>query len=150
MKKVITNPNKVNQYTDPDPRQALFIEYYFDRESDTFANALKSAVKAGFTEEYGKVLTSNMPKWLSETIKDSSIIKKAERNLNNFLDDDKNLTIKADMTKFALKGLKKDKYSERTEHTGKDGKDLNIKVVNYGDNTASIPAKKVSDTNSKS
>ena len=117
-----SNPNKVNQYTAPDPRQALFLKYYFDRKSKTFANAYQSAVKAGFTSEYGKAIKSIMPDWLSETIKDKNIIKKAERNLNEFLDDDTDKKIKADMTKFTLKGLQKNKWSERTDLTTKGEK----------------------------
>lgn len=119
------NPNKVNQYTLPDPRQNLFFEYFLDRNSDTFSNALRSAVKAGFTEEYGKALLSKMPKWLSDRVKDENLIAKAERNLNEFLDEkEEDKKIKADMTKFALRTLVKEKYSERQELTGKNGEPI--------------------------
>lgn len=119
-----TNPNKANQHV-PDPRQALFISNYFDPKSNTFANGLQSAIKAGYTKEYGLVLVSNMPTWLSESVKDNELIAKAEKNLSKFLDSDyKDPRIQADMTKFALERLNKKKYAARKELTDGDGKPL--------------------------
>ena len=127
-----SNPNKANQHR-PDPRQALFLEYYLDRNSETFANALASGIKAGFTESYSKLLMEKMPTWLCERVKDEVIIDMAEKNLKNFLSDaEDDKRIKSDMTKFALKGLAKQKYSERIEQELKG--DININVVNYGNN----------------
>lgn len=109
-----------NQYK-IDPRQALFLKYYLDKKSETFSNGLQSALKAGYEEEYAKTITAQMPDWLSEKINDSKIIQKAEKNLEEFLNDDSDKRIKADMTKFALERLAKTKYSSRQELTGKDG-----------------------------
>ena len=63
--------------------------------------------------------------------KHEKIVKTAEANLQQLLqgDDDK---IRADLTKFALSTLAKIDYSSRTEQTGADGKDLVIKVIDYG------------------
>lgn len=125
-----TNPNGVNQFTMPDPRQELFFQYFLDRESDTFSNALQSAIKAGFTEEYGKALLSKMPKWLSERVKDEELIQMAENNVRDFLSpSEEDKKVKADITKFVLKGLRKEKYSERMEHTGANGKAIEIKEI---------------------
>lgn len=140
-----TNPNKANQHK-PDPRQAVFLSYYLDRDSETFANALQSGIKAGFSEKYSENLTSQLPTWLREKLGDESIICQAEKNLKNFLSDaEDDKKIKSDMTKFALKGLAKQKYSERIENEIKG--DININVVNYknGDNnTPQIPTEKIS------
>lgn len=120
----ITNPEGYNQYK-PDPRQALFLSYYFDRKSPTFSNALQSALKAGYNQEYAESITAAMPNWLAESIRDAKIIKKAEKNLDEFLekesDDPIDKKIKADMTKFALERLNKTKYSARQELTGENG-----------------------------
>jgi hypothetical protein len=62
--------------------------------------------------------------WVENIIKNSRLKVKAERNLEKFLDDDSNPAIQADITKFTLKTLGKDDYSERQELTGKGGKDL--------------------------
>lgn len=109
-----SNPNGVNQYTAPDPRQQLFLKYYLDPKSKTFSNSYQSALKAGYEDEYAKVVLSKDLDWLSSIIKDEHLIKKAEKNLDIFLDgeDEK---IKADITKFVLTRLNKQKYSERTE-----------------------------------
>jgi phage terminase small subunit len=121
---------QTNQYTAPDPRQSLFLSYYLDPESETFSNALQSALKAGYSQEYSESLTSQMPKWLSESLGDLTIVKQAETNIKSFLvgEDEK---IKADITKFVLSRLNKKKWSERTELTGADGKDLQPVLVKF-------------------
>lgn len=125
-----TNPNGVNQFTMPDPRQELFFEYFLDRKSDTFSNAYQSAMKAGYDENYAQQLTYIQPKWLVERIKDEEIIYLAENNLKEFLSpEEEDKKVKADITKFVLRGLRKDKYSERMEHTGANGKAIEIKEI---------------------
>lgn len=112
------------------PQQQEFLKYYFGKNEETFGNAYSSGIKAGFTHEYSRNITSLMPKWLSEFIDDEKIIKKAYRNLDMALDgllDDpekgsKNLQWKA--SEMTLKTRVKDKFSERQEITGADGKDL--------------------------
>ncbi|RMD72955.1 MAG: hypothetical protein D6822_00430 [Cyanobacteria bacterium J149] len=124
-----SNPNKANQYK-PDPRQSLFLSNYLDPKSKTFGNALQSALKAGYAQEYAEAITAKMPAWLAEKVRDTYLVSKAEENLKEFLEngDEK---IKADITKFVLSRLAKAKYSERQEVTGKDGKDLVIQVVKF-------------------
>lgn len=124
-----TNPNGANQWT-TDPRQEKFLINYLDPKSETWSNALQSALNAGYTKETSENLMSNMPKWLSESLGDNKLIQKATRNLDMALDgllDDpekggKPLQLKA--TEMALKGLQKGKWSERKELGGIDGKDL--------------------------
>lgn len=153
------NPNGANQ-SNPDPRQLLFIKYYFDpEEKETFSNAYQSAIKAGYAEEYAQNITSIMPKWLSETIGDQRIVQQAEKNLLEMLemdtltdvvkgkgenvikitvDDPQMKRIKADMTKFALERLRKDKYSSRQEVTGKDGGDLFEQMIDSYQTTVTV------------
>jgi hypothetical protein len=121
---------QTNQYTAPDPRQSLFLSYYLDPESETFSNALQSALKAGYSQEYSESLTSQMPKWLSESLGDLTIVKQAETNIKSFLvgEDEK---IKADITKFVLSRLNKKKWSERTELTGADGEAIKVSGFNF-------------------
>jgi len=116
---------QANQYTEPDPRQQVFLKYYLDPKSKLFANAYQSALKAGYSQEYAKTILSQDLDWLSDSIRDESLIKKAERNLDIFLEGE-NEKIKADITKFVLSRLNKKKYSERIEQTGADGKDLGV------------------------
>ena len=119
------------------PQQLEFIKYYFDKKEDTFGNAYQAGIKAGFSDEYSRNITHLMPKWLSEFIEDERLIKKAYRNLDMALDgllDDpekgaKNLQYKA--SELTLKTRQKEKFSERTEVTGADGKDLAPILVKF-------------------
>lgn len=134
-----SNPNKVNQYTAPDPRQSLFLSYYLDPKSDTFANALQSGIRAGYTEEYSKTLMSQLPAWLSESISDQELLHKAEKRLKQILDfepvdeegriDNSLLANQMKAVTLVAKGIGKNKYSERVEQTGKDGGAIEIKEI---------------------
>lgn len=116
------------------PQQEVFLAEYTNPKSDNFGNAVQSALKAGYTENYANNITGLMPEWLFENIGDMKRLRKAEKNL----DEVQNLEIydengkpdaqlidkrtKVDM--FIAERLNKDKYSTRQEQTGKGGKDL--------------------------
>lgn len=108
------------------PQQQAFLVNYLDPNSDTWSNAMQSALKAGYSREYSESITAQMPKWLSEYLGDSILVKKALENLESLLDDE-DTRVRADMTKFTLERLNKNKFSTRQELTGKDGKDLMVK-----------------------
>ena len=121
------------------PQQESFLKNYLDPKSSTFSNYLQTGLKAGFSQEYSESIGYQMPDWLAEGLgkaRNKNIVEKAERNLENALDgllDDpekgkKEIQWKA--SEFSLKTLKKDTYSERTEITGKDGKDLPTPIMN--------------------
>lgn len=117
------------------PQQEAFLKEYTNPRSPLFGNALQSALKAGYSQEYAESITAQMPNWLSENLGKAKLVIKAERNLDMALDgllDDpekggKPLQYKA--SEFTLKALKKEEYSERTELTGKDGKDLPTPII---------------------
>jgi len=99
------------------PQRIAFKEYYTNPLSETFNNIEQSAIKAGFSESYAKVLLSESTgnEWVKNIIKNYKLKSKAERNLERLLDQEENLPIQADMTKFTLKTLGKDEYSEKQE-----------------------------------
>jgi len=68
------------------PKQITFLAKYHDPKSDTYGNAFRSAIISGFSTEYARNVTAQMPKWLSETLEDSKMLRKAERNIDSFLD----------------------------------------------------------------
>jgi len=111
-----------------DKRQIDFLAYYLNPKSPTFSNAYQSAKKAGYTHEYANSITALAPEWLSEAMGNQKMVKKAEKNLDEFLDfnnkDKDKLKIKADISKFVAERLNKNRWSQRQEHTGKDGTDL--------------------------
>lgn len=59
-----------NQWTIT-PRQIMFAELYFDTTSQTFADAYKSAILAGFSESYAKRITADSMniEWVEEARK---------------------------------------------------------------------------------
>ena len=119
-----------------DPRQISFLSYYLDTKSDTYSNAMQSALKAGYAREYAENLTHLMPDWLSESIgRRKSMLIKAEKRLETSLnsEDEK---IAQDTAKFIAKTLGKGEgYSERTELTGKDGSNL---IIGWNENNNTI------------
>lgn len=140
-----TNPNGANQYK-VDPRQALFLESYLNPESDTFSNCKQSGLKAGYGKEYSENLTNQLPTWLSKKLEanqDDEMLRKADRNINEFLDmstkkeittvsgekigdtqDPALVKIKQDTTKFVNERLNKKKWSQRSEVTGENGQPI--------------------------
>lgn len=124
----------------PDPRQSLFLAAYLDPKSKTFSNAYQSAKEAGYEDEYAKVILHKDLDWLSDCVKDEALVSKAEKALIEALDyltvdeggkvDSGAGRLKLDAAKLVLKGLKKEKYSERVEQTGKDGEPLSITFDN--------------------
>lgn len=123
------------------PQQILFLASYTNPKSETFGNALQSALKAGYTREYSESLTAQMPDWLSENLGKTKQLKKAEDNLEevqnlNIKDDEGKIVgeILRERTKvdlFIAETVGKANYSKRSELTGKDGQDLTINVIKY-------------------
>lgn len=127
------------------PQQQLFVSAYTNPKSDTFGNAYRSAKKAGYAEEYCQSITTKGSEWLAEIVRDQKLVDQAEKNIENFLSDDNDdIKIKADITKFTASRLGKKKWSERMEHTGADGTPIQINIVNYGDNNpVQLPAEEL-------
>lgn len=119
------------------PQQEIFLAAYTNPKSPTFSNALQSALKAGYSEEYANNITSLLPDWLSESIGKSKLVQKAERNLDialeGGLDDPEKggKPIQWKATEMTLKTQGKELgYTDRTEITGKDGKELPTPIIN--------------------
>ena len=152
-----TNPNGANQFV-IDPRQNLFLEYYFDPQSDTFSNALQSALKAGYAQEYAENITTLMPKWLLEKMGEARMTNQAEKNLQEILemdikntgvtkdgktiyeyDDVGKLRVKSDVSQFVLERLRKEKYGNKGLLDDLKGKGAVIIAWDNGeDNTNTI------------
>ncbi len=117
------------------PRQQEYLKNYLDPKSKYFGNSLQSALAAGYSQEYSESIIVQEPDWLRDALGKSRKVIKAEHNLDLALDgllDDpekgkKEIQWKA--TEFSLKTLRKDEYSERSELTGKDGKDLPTPIL---------------------
>ena len=121
------------------PQQELFLKNFLDPNSKTFGNYTQSAIGAGYTRDYAESLSSQMPKWLDEALQDSVLVEQALGNLSEFLGDNKNKNIQWDATKFTLTRLNKNKFSERTEHTGENGNPIKTIIVNKSDGSSNKP-----------
>jgi len=62
--------------------------------------------------------------------KHERMVKKAEKQLNILItSDDERVSLNA--SQFTLSRLNKKKYSDRVEHTGADGENITVKIVNF-------------------
>ncbi len=139
-----TNPNGANQYV-LDPRQKLCWDLYVNPKSETFANGLKSAIRAGYSESHANTITTET--WFQDRVRRLGMLGKAEKVLEEMLDlptetiklekDNEGeydevvrtepalVKIKQDTAKFIASTVGKDEgYSTRSELSGPGGKDL--------------------------
>lgn len=132
-----TNPNGANGTTS-DPREKIMWDFYVEGLAQGRENAKEAALKAGYEECTASQIT--VRSWFLERkdkLRRNEMLSKAERNLDKILDldvtdkeiDSRLLSIKADVSKTVAKTLGKEVYSERSELTGKDGKDLLPKPI---------------------
>lgn len=107
------------------PQQELFLSYYTNPNSETFSNALQSALKAKYSQTYAENITDAMPEWLLENIGNMKLLNKAERVLNKTLDyepvseegkiDNSLLAIQNKTAQFIASTVGKTKYSTKGE-----------------------------------
>ena len=79
-----------------------------------------------------------MPDWLSDFLGNDKMLAKAERNLDRLLDETRDKRLVLDASKFVAERRGKEKWSGRTELTGKDGKDLPTPIL--GILTQNVPS----------
>jgi len=105
-----------------------FLQDYLNPKSQTFGNAYQSAINAGFTKTYSTNMASRNPDWMLENVNRATMVAKAERNLDHFLDldeeDNGKLRVKFDTTKFVAERLNRKVYGEE-----KDSVDNSVKVL---------------------
>jgi len=111
------------------PQQESFLSYYTDPKSETFSNAVQSALKAGYQETYANNITGLMPEWLLENIGDMKRLRKAEKNLNEVQDlpiinedgkiDTQLIEKRTKVDMFIAEKLNKDKYGKSLDITTK-------------------------------
>ncbi len=125
-----------------DPRQRKFLANYLDPKSKTFGDCTNSGISAGFGKKYSEVILHRDLDWLSDIIKDTYMIQRAEKNLKESMEiecyekDDKGIErinpsifrTKLDVSKFVAERLNKEKYSPRVEEKI-EKKVLNINIT---------------------
>jgi len=139
-----SNPNGSNQYV-LDPRQKMCWEFYTTPKSETFGNATRSAIKAGYTD--GTADTITLTEWFCGRLWKLNAVLKGENKLRELMEltivdvegkvDVGIARIQADLAKYITSTLGKDEgYATRQENTGKDGKDLIPETINEEDKKA--------------
>lgn len=78
-----SNPNGANQYM-LDPRRLLFWQLYLDPSSETFSNALQTALKVGYEESSAAQIT--VTDWFLEKLRSMNLLNKAEKVLEDALE----------------------------------------------------------------
>lgn len=122
------------------PQQELYLEKYTNPKSPTFGNSTRSAIEAGYSPSYAENIHHLMPEWLADYLTDFRRLKRAEKNLDEVQGieivneegkpDPQLIEKRTKVDFFILERLNKQKYSSRTELTGKDGKDLPTPILN--------------------
>lgn len=64
-----------------DPRRQKFASFYLDPSSTTYCNALQSALRAGFSQEYSESILYKKSKWLVDIVGKLGILDKLKSNL---------------------------------------------------------------------
>lgn len=145
----MTNPNGANGTTS-DPREQVMWDIYVSKMANGKENAYESAIEAGYSEDHSRNIT--IQGWFKERkdkLRRKEMLSKAERNLNKVLDFDMvdeegkvNTSVASLVTTVSttvVKTLgKSEGYSERSELSGVDGKDLVVQIIKYDDNTNTI------------
>lgn len=115
------------------PRMKRMWDFYVKPSSNSFGNALQSALKAGYTDETAHVITGQ--RWFKTKKRRMQLLGKAEEALQeavtmDITDAEGNTKadlarVKLDAAKFIAKTQgKEDGYSERTEVTGANGQGI--------------------------
>jgi hypothetical protein len=120
------------------PKQVTFLSAYLNPASETHGNALQSALKAGYSQNYAESIVAQGADWLKESLGDTKhdkMLAKAEKNLHEFLELDPNiemtrkdggtytkfssevLKVKADVTKFVAERVGRERYGSKDPST---------------------------------
>lgn len=94
----------------------------------------------GEAASFAKISTSSLSRYLEAHPEEKELRDRLKQNPFIIARQTINKAIK-DNPSYAfeyMKRKKKDEFSERNEFTGKDGKDLTVQTINYGDHNASL------------
>lgn len=128
-----------------DPRQLKAIALYRNPKSDTFGNLKQSMIEAGYDDAYANSITGQKPAWLAVSAqKDVARVIKAEENMDEDLNIEVSINghynidkakLRFEVSKFILKSLAKQKYTEDEESTPPT---INLNIINYAKEKAKL------------
>lgn len=112
-----------------DPRQLDFLRRYLSPDSDTYSNALQSALAAGYKQEYAEVILQRAP-WLSEMVGEGQGVT-TDYIIQGIKAETKGDRARDRLKAYELLGKSQKLFTDRLEHSGEQT--LKVEVVKYGD-----------------
>ena len=130
-----TQTKKVVRSKSFTPQQIDFALRFYVPTSETYGNAMQSALASGFSQSYAKNITRFDLKWLEKVLSEiigkstdkKNMVEKAKKVLDESLDS-KDERIKSDVAKFIAKTT--DEFREKTDMTS-NGETINGIVVEF-------------------
>lgn len=130
----IAKQELANHYT---PQQIEFAMRYYLPNSPTYGNALQSALKAGYSQEYAESITTRNLDWIEKILSEivgkpedkQSLVTKAKKVLNKSLDspDEK---LAQDTAKFIAKSTPEFAEKQDITSNGETLKSVKVTLVN--------------------
>ena len=122
------------------PQQIKFAMFYYLPDSPTFGNAMQSALRAGFSDQYARSITVKNLNWIKDVVSEiggkgvtkDKLVRKAKRVLDKSLDSDDE-KIAQDTAKFIAKTTTE--FSEKQDIVS-NGETLTVATLEFvnGDN----------------
>ena len=129
-----TKQELANRYT---PQQIEFAMRYYFPDSTTYGNALQSALKAGYSQEYAESITTRNLDWMEKILSEivgrpedkQSLVVKAKKVLNKALDsEDEKLA--QDTAKFIAKSTPEFAEKQDITSNGETLRSVKVTLVN--------------------
>ena len=122
------------------PQQIKFAMFYYLPDSPTFGNAMQSALRAGFSDQYARSITVKNLNWIKDIVSEiggkgvtkDKLVRKAKRVLDKSLDSEDE-KIAQDTAKFIAKTTTE--FSEKQDIVS-NGETLTVATLEFvnGDN----------------
>lgn len=123
------------------PQQIKFAMFYYLPDSPTFGNAMQSALRAGFSDQYARSITVKNLNWIKDVVSEiggkgvtkDKLVRKAKKVLDKSLDSEDE-KIAQDTAKFIAKTTTE--FSEKQDIVS-NGETLTVATLEFvnGDNS---------------
>ena len=123
------------------PQQIKFAMFYYLPDSPTYGNAMQSALRAGFSDQYARSITVKNLNWIKDIVSEiggkgvtkDKLVRKAKRVLDKSLDSEDE-KIAQDTAKFIAKTTTE--FSEKQDIVS-NGETLTVATLEFvnGDNS---------------
>ena len=117
------------------PQQIKFAMFYYLPDSPTYGNAMQSALRAGFSDQYARIITVKNLNWIKDIVSEiggkgvtkDKLVRKAKRVLDKSLDSEDE-KIAQDTAKFIAKTTTE--FSEKQDIVS-NGETLTVATLEF-------------------